>query len=59
MNDLLNQVAGSVGEVKQLYTMVDFYSYIKTLEYLICVGFFVGFPAFFKYINKSDQEIES
>ena len=59
MESLINQVAGSVGEVKQLYTMVDFYSYIKALEYLICIGFFVGFPAFFRYINKSDEEAEA
>ena len=59
MESIMNQIATSIGEVKQLYTVVDFYSYIKALEYLICIGFFVGFPAFYRYINKSSDEVES
>jgi hypothetical protein len=43
----------SLGEFQKVYTMVDFYRYIKTVEYLICIGFFVGFPAFYRYINNS------
>jgi len=46
-------VLQSIGEFKTVYTMVDFYQYIKGVEYLICIGFFVGFPAFYKYINTS------
>lgn len=45
----------SVGQVQELYTVVDYYEYIKALEYLICVGFFVGFPIFYRYINRSDD----
>lgn len=44
----------SVGEVKELFTLVDYYHYIKGLEYLICLAFFVGFPVFYRYINKAD-----
>jgi len=44
----------SIGEVKELFTLVDYYHYIKGLEYLICLAFFVGFPVFYRYINKSD-----
>jgi hypothetical protein len=44
----------SVGEVKELFTLVDYYNYIKGLEYLICLAFFVGFPVFYRYINKTD-----
>lgn len=47
MVDLLQ----SLGEFQKVYTMVDFYRYIKTVEYLICIGFYVGFPAFYRYIN--------
>jgi hypothetical protein len=32
---------------------VDFYQYIKGVEYLICLAFFVGFPTFFRYLHKS------
>jgi hypothetical protein len=45
----------SVGQVKEVFTLVDFYTYIKSVEYLICVAFFVGFPMFYRYINKRDD----
>lgn len=46
MLDLFN----SIGQVKSIYTLVDFYQYIKTVEYLICIAFFVGFPMFYRYM---------
>jgi hypothetical protein len=45
----------NIGEVSTVYTLVDFYQYIKGVEYLICVAFFCCFPAFYRYINKSDE----
>ncbi len=50
MLDFMN----SIGEFKSVYTLVDFYQYIKGVEYLICIAFFAGFPAFYRYIHKSD-----
>ena len=46
MLDIFN----SIGQVKSVYTLVDFYQYIKTVEYLICIAFFVGFPMFYRYM---------
>jgi hypothetical protein len=46
MLDIIN----SIGQVKSVYTLVDFYQYIKTVEYLICIAFFVGFPMFYQYM---------
>jgi len=46
MLDIFN----SIGQVKSVYTLVDFYQYIKTVEYLICIAFFVGFPMFYRYL---------
>ncbi len=40
---------GNVGEYE---TMVDFYTHIKGVEYLMAGAFFVAFPVFFKFINK-------
>jgi hypothetical protein len=40
-----------IGEYNQVYTLVDFYTYIKGIEYLICLAFFVSFPVFYKYLN--------
>jgi len=42
--------------IKPLHTLVDFYTHIKGIEYLICVAFFVAFPAFYSYINKGAQQ---
>jgi hypothetical protein len=46
----------AVGEVKEVFTLVDYYTYIKSMEYLICVAFFVGFPIFYRYINKKEEK---
>jgi len=48
-----------IGEVKEVFTLVDYYTYIKSMEYLICVAFFVGFPIFYRYINKSEEDTNS
>ena len=54
----MSELFSSIGEFKSVYTMVDFYQYIKGVEYLICVAFFVGFPMFYRYIHKSDDTKE-
>jgi hypothetical protein len=46
----------SIGSFSTVYTLVDFYQYIKGIEYLICVAFFCLFPAFYRYINKEKDE---
>jgi hypothetical protein len=45
----------SVGQIKEVFTLVDFYQYIKGVEYLICIAFFVGFPMFYRYINHTEE----
>ncbi len=50
---LAGQYMEAVGMVKPLHTLVDYYTHIKGIEYLICVAFFVAFPVFFKYVNTS------
>ncbi len=45
------------GRVVECCTLVDFYNYIKAVEYLICIGFFVTFPLFYRYVIKQPQEI--
>ena len=55
----MNQLLSSLGEVKEIFTMVDYYQYIKSVEYLICVAFFVGFPMFYRCINKREDSTAS
>ena len=50
--NLLDQI----GEWHQVYTLVDFYQYIKGVEYLICLAFFISFPMFYRYLNQSPDE---
>jgi hypothetical protein len=51
MSDLFT----SIGQFKEVFTLVDFYQYIKGVEYLICLAFFVGFPIFYRYIHKTGE----
>lgn len=46
----------NVGQVEQIYTVVDFYTYIKGLEYLICLLLFTLFPIFYRYIHSNEDE---
>ena len=50
--DALNNFFQSVGTVKEVYTQVDFYTYIKSVEYMICVAFFIGFPILYRHLNR-------
>jgi hypothetical protein len=48
----MTELLGAVGYTKSIHTLVDFYQYIKAVEYLICVAFFVSFPMFYRYLNR-------
>ena len=55
--EMARQYMVATGMVTQLNTLVDYYTHIKGIEYLICVAFFVAFPVFFKYVNKEKTEV--
>ncbi len=55
----MTDIIASVGEVKEVCTLVDFYQYIKGIEYLICIAFFVGFPIFYRYIHSGNEVREN
>jgi len=48
----MSGILSSIGQVKEVFTLVDYYQYIKGVEYLICIAFFVAFPMFYRYIHK-------
>lgn len=54
VSELIRHYLVASGMITPLHTMVDFYSHIKGIEYLICVAFFVAFPMFYKYVERSD-----
>lgn len=55
MSEMLQKLFGSVGEVSEVVTLVDFYQYIKGVEYLICIGFFILFPMYYRYIHNNSK----
>lgn len=59
LTELLRQYLIATGVVKPTNTLVDFYSHIKGIEYLICVAFFVAFPLFYKYVNKDTRTVQT
>ncbi len=57
VGELARQYMAATGMTTPLHTLVDFYTHIKGVEYLICVAFFIAFPMFFKYVNTEPQRI--
>lgn len=57
ISELARQYMVATGMIKPLHTLVDFYTHIKGIEYLICVAFFVAFPAFYSYVNKGQKKV--
>jgi len=53
---MIEESLGAIGQIKEVFTLVDYYQYIKGVEYLICVAFFIGFPMFYRYLHKRDHE---
>ena len=50
----MDQLFSSVAQFREVFTLVDYYQYIKGVEYMICIAFFVGFPMYYRYINKKE-----
>lgn len=59
LTELLRQYLIATGVVKPSHTLVDYYSHVKGVEYLICVAFFVAFPLFYKYVNRDVKKLET
>ena len=59
VTDLIRHYLVATGMITPLHTVVDFYSHIKGIEYLICVAFFVAFPLFFKYVEKTEARTKT
>ena len=57
--ELARQYMVAVGAIGEFATLVDFYTHIKGIEYIICGAFFVAFPVFFKYVNKTPTEAKA
>jgi hypothetical protein len=56
VGEMCRQFLIATGNLQEYETLVDYYTHIKGVEYLIAVAFFVAFPIYFKYVNKSQQK---
>ena len=59
VQELIRQYMVATGVVTPAHTLVDFYSHIKGVEYLICLAFFVVFPLFYKYVNEDKRRVQT
>ena len=46
----------ATGMITPLHNLVDYYTHIKGIEYLICVAFFVIFPAYYISLGKTKEK---
>lgn len=47
----------ATGNINEYSTLVDYYTHIKGVEYLMAGAFFVAFPVFFKFISKDNSKV--
>jgi len=59
VTELVRQYFVATGMIQPIHTLVDFYTHIKGIEYIICVAFFVAFPIFFKYVDKRKTPVKN
>ncbi len=59
VTELMRHYLVASGMIQPIHTMVDFYTHIKGIEYIICVAFFVAFPVFFQYVEKRKTHVKS
>lgn len=52
VTEMFRQFLVATNNIGEHQTMVDYYTHIKGVEYLMAGAFFVVFPLFFKYVNK-------
>lgn len=55
VSEVARQYLVSVGLIQDFETLVDFYTHIKGVEYIICLAFLGSFPAYFKFLNRSKE----
>ncbi|PLX50985.1 MAG: hypothetical protein C0613_02165 [Desulfobulbaceae bacterium] len=53
---MARQFLVATGNLGEYETLVDFYTHIKGVEYLMAGAFFIAFPLYFKYVDKAEKE---
>lgn len=55
MGEMFRQFLVATNNIGEHQTLVDYYTHIKGVEYLMAGAFFVAFPVFFTYIDKTEK----
>jgi hypothetical protein len=58
MGNSITECLNCIGGAVKIGTLVEYYDYIKAVEYLICVGFLISFPIFYKKIIKYNGDTD-
>ncbi len=59
ISEMCRQFLVATGSLLEHETMVDFYSHISGVEYLIAVAFFIGFPFLLKSLNQEEATVSN
>jgi len=59
VTEMFRQFLVATGNLGEYETMVDYYTHIKGVEYLIAVAFFVAFPVYYKTLKPKEIEAPS
>ena len=59
VTEMCRQFLVATGNLGEYETMVDYYTHIKGVEYLIAVAFFVAFPVYYKYLKPMEAQAPS
>ncbi|MCB2183547.1 MAG: hypothetical protein KQH63_16050 [Desulfobulbaceae bacterium] len=55
ISEMARQFLVATGNLQEYETLVDYYTHIKGVEYLIAVAFFAAFPVFYKSLNPKEE----
>jgi len=57
--ELSRQLMVAMGLFPVIHTLVDYYTHVKAVEYIIVIAFLAGFPLFHKYMSKSKITLDN
>ncbi len=56
VSELLRQYMIAIGMIKEFHTFVDFYTHVKGVEYIIALTFLIGFPVYYRSLNRKTAD---
>jgi len=57
--EMLRQYMIATGAMEEQETLVDYYTHIKGVEYIIAVAFLGLYPLYYKYVNRTKAPVKT